>query len=499
MTDRAWLTVAVAGCAQFLAVLSTTVVSVALPTIGRELPAGPTGLQWIVDAYVLVYAGLLVAGGVMGDRRGRKGTFLLGIGLFGLGSLLTGLAPSIETLLVGRVVQGLGPALVLPGSLAIIRTIFHDPRRRAAAIGLWSMSSGLALAVGPAFGGLVVDTVGWRWVFLLNVPVCAALLGLAAGAMPRLAHATGGARFDWAGLFLTTVGLAALAFAIIDGQDHGWLSGPIIAAFLVGLATLTGFVVVERRRPHPLVDVALFRIPAFTVANVAGLVVFFAFIGAIVYFSAYFQQVQGRSPVVAGLDVSAIGVGVALTAPIAGRLVGRFGPQPPMLVGLTIAGGATLGLLRLGVDTRMGAIWWNFALIGLGVGACLTPMTTVAVSAVEADRSGMASAVHNAMRQLGQVLGVAVLGALVYTGRSGSGRLDPPASARFVTGLHHAVWASGLAVLAAAALAALVARRQPPTRGQVSAPDRARQTDIGMKFQRSSSRSCRARAVRGRR
>ncbi len=465
MTDRPWLTVAVAGCAQFLAVLSTTVVSVALPTIGRELPASPTGLQWIVDAYVLIYASLLVAGGVIGDRRGRKGMFLLGIGLFGLGSLLTGLAPSIGILLGGRVVQGLGPALVLPGSLAIIRTIFDDVRQRATAIGLWSMSSGLALAVGPAFGGLIVDTAGWRWVFLLNVPVCAALIGLAARTMPRLAHTSADGRFDWAGVLLTTGGMAALAFAIIDGQDRGWLSSPILAAFFAGLAALAGLVVVERRRAHPLVDVTLFRIPAFTVANAAGLVVFFSFIGAIIYFSAYFQQVQGRSPVTAGLSVSAIGAGVALAAPIAGRLVGRFGPQPPMLAGLTIAGGATLGLLRLGADTGIGAIWWDFALIGLGVGACLTPMTTVAVGAVEADRAGMASAIHNAMRQLGQVLGVAVLGALVYSGQPGRGagrRLDPLASARFVAGLHHALWVSGLAVLAAAALAALTSRPQQP-------------------------------------
>lgn len=465
MTDRPWLTVAVAGCAQFLAVLSTTVVSVALPTIGRELPASTTGQQWIVDAYVLVFASLLVAGGVIGDRRGRKGTFLLGLGLFGLGSLVTGGAPSIETLLAGRVVQGLGPALVLPGSLAIIRTVFADPRRRAAAIGLWSMSSGLALAVGPAFGGLIVDTAGWCWVFLMNVPVCAALIGLAARAMPRLAHTTIGARFDWAGALLTTAGAAALAFAIIDGQDRGWLSGPILGAFLGGSAALAGFVVVERRRVHPLVDITLFRIPAFTVANAAGLVVFFSFIGAIVYFSAYFQQVQGRSPVTAGLDVSAIGAGVAIAAPIAGRLVGRIGPLPPMLSGLTIAGGATLGLLRLSADTGIGAIWWDFALIGLGVGTCLTPMTTIAVSAVEADRSGMASAIHNAMRQLGQVLGVAVLGVLVYTGAPGIGagrRLDRLASARFVSGLHHALWVSGLTLLVAATLAALIARPRRP-------------------------------------
>lgn len=467
MRDRRWLTVAVVGCAQFLAVLSTTVVSVALPTIGRDLSVGPTGLQWIVDAYVLVFASLLVAGGVLGDRRGRKGMFLLGVSLFGLGSLLTGLASSIGFLLTGRVIQGLGPTLVLPGSLAIIRAIFDDPRRRAAAIGLWSMCSGLALAVGPAFGGLIVDTAGWRWVFLMNAPACLALIGLATLAMPRLDRTPAMHRFDWPGALLTTAGIAALAFAIIEGQDRGWTSGPILTAFFVGIAALSVFVAVERRRCDPLVDVTLFRIPAFTVANVAGLIVFFSFVGAIVYLSAYFQQLLGRSPISAGLDVSAIGAGVAIAAPMTGRLIGRLGTRTPMLVGLTVAGGATLALLRLGAHTGMGAVWWDFALVGLGVGACLTPMTTVAVSAVGADRAGMASAVHNAMRQFGQVLGVAVLGALVYAGQPTStagSRLNPPAAAQFVTGLHHAIWVSGLALLAAATLTAVTGRPKLPKR-----------------------------------
>jgi DHA2 family methylenomycin A resistance protein-like MFS transporter len=174
------VTLGVVAAGQFLAVMSTSVVSVALPTIGRELDASATSLEWIVDAYVLVFASLLVAGGVLSDRRGRKPMFVLGVALFGLGSLLAGIAPSVGVLIGGRVVQGLGPAIVLPGSLAIISAIFRDPRERAAAVGLWSASSGLALAVGPAFGGALVDGLGWRWVFLVNVPLCA-LLVVAAG------------------------------------------------------------------------------------------------------------------------------------------------------------------------------------------------------------------------------------------------------------------------------------------------------------------------------
>lgn len=439
--------------------MSTTVVSVALPTIGRQLHASATGLQWIVDAYVLVYASLLVAGGAAGDGYGRKGLFLIGVVAFGLGSLVSGLAPSTGVLLAGRVLQGLGPALLVPGSLTIIRATFPDGRARATAVGLWSTSSGLALAVGPAFGGVLVDVAGWRWVFLVNVPLAAVLVAVAARVLPRLPRSPTLSRFDALGAVLTTGGVAALAVALIEGQSYGWASAPILAAIGAAVVLLVGFVVWELRTVTPLVDVRLFARPAFSAANVAGLVVFFSFVGAVVYFSAYFQQVQGRSPIQAGLDVSAIGVAFAVAAPVSGWLVGRIGALAPMVAGLIIAAAATLGLLRLGPDTGIGAIWWDFAAAGLSIGLCLTPMTATAVGSVGPDRAGMASAVHNALRQIGQVLGVAVLGALVYgeltrDGPAG-GRLNPAQAALFVTGLHHALWVSGLALLAAAALVAL--------------------------------------------
>lgn len=458
--SRPCLTLAVVAGGLFLAVMSTTLVSVALPTIGGDLRAGATDLQWIVDAYVLVYASLLVAGGVLGDRWGRKGVFMLGVTLFGLGALICGLASSVSVLLVGRVVQGLGPALLIPGSLTIIRATFEDPSQRAVAIGLWSTASGLSLAVGPALGGVIVDGLGWRWVFLLNVPLSLALLVVASRAVARLAPTPAQTRFDWLGAVLTVAGVGGLAFATIHGQSRGWASAPAVAGFAGGVAALVAFVGWERRRLEPLVDVSLFGRPMFAAANVAALIVFFSFVGAIVYFSAYFQQVQGRSPIDAGLDVSAIGVAFALAAALSGRLVARTGPRAPMLTGLLLSGAATLGLLRLGTTTGIGAIWWNFALVGAGIGLCLTPMTATAVGAVDASRAGMASAVHNALRQIGQVFGVAVLGALVYahlpTGSSAGRRLSPPHAALFVTGLHHALWVSGLALLAAALLAALL-------------------------------------------
>jgi DHA2 family methylenomycin A resistance protein-like MFS transporter len=477
---RAWMTLAVVAGGLFLSVLSTTVVSVALPSIGSDLQANTTDLEWIVDAYVLVYASLLVAGGVLGDRHGRKGMFVVGVVLFGIGSLVSGLAGTVPVLLAARALQGFGPALLVPGSLAIIRATFEDERQRATAIGLWSTSSGIALAVGPALGGVIVQALGWRWVFLLGVPASAVLAGVALRVVPRIPHSRGYPSFDWLGALLTTAGIATLATALIEGQRYGWISTPVGFLSATSLAAFTLLVAWERRRQEPLVDVSLFCRPRFSVANTAALVVFFGFIGAIVYLSAYFQQVQSRSPIEAGVDVSAIGIAFAVAAVVSGRLVGQAGAPGPMIAGLLLAGGATLCLLRLRPGTPMGSVWWNFALLGAGIGLCLTPMTSIAVSAVDAARAGMASAIHNALRQVGQVLGVAVLGAIVYANLpadGGPGRtLSRAQGVAFVAGLHNAVRVAGLAFLAAALLVASVFSKEIVTRirGSARPPARAR-------------------------
>jgi MFS transporter, DHA2 family, methylenomycin A resistance protein len=451
------VTVLVVTLAQFMAVMSASVVSVALPTIGRQLHASSTSLEWIVDAYLIVYASLLVAGGVLSDRRGRKGMFMTGVTLFGLGSLVAGIAPSVGWLLCGRVIQGLGPAIVTPTSLAIISATFDDPSERAAAIGVWSAGSGLALALGPAVGGLLVDAFGWRSVFLLNVPIAVAVVALATRFIPVIPHSPATRRFDWTGAFLTTAGIGLLTFAIIEGPDRGWGSGLILGAFIAGFCALAAFVAWERRHEAPLIDVSLFSRAPFTVANLAGLAVFFSFIGGIVYLSAYFQQVQGRSALGAGLAVLPIGLGFFCGAPLSGRLVGRFGVRFPMVLGLGLCGAATLGLLRLGVDTPVSRLWWDLGAIGLGGGLSLTPMTATAMAAVRSERAGMASAIHNSMRQVGQALGVAVLGSLVYAGvvggQAGGGRLHGAAADAFVSGLHRALAVSGGCLLVAAALA----------------------------------------------
>ncbi|MGH3166474.1 MAG: MFS transporter, partial [Trebonia sp.] len=249
---HAWAAAVVAAAGLFLAVVSTTVVSVALPTITRDLHASATDLQWVVDAYVLVYASLLVTGGVIGDRFGRKGVFMLGVAIFGIGALLTGVAPSTGVLLAGRVIQGIGPALLVPGSLTIIRAAFEDDKRRAVAIGVWSMSAGVALAAGPVLGGVIVDNLGWRWVFLFNVPIAAVLILVAAMMISRLPRVTTRSRFDWPGAILSTAGLAMLVYATIEGQARGWTYSPILAGFAGGTAALVAFTVWESKLARPL-------------------------------------------------------------------------------------------------------------------------------------------------------------------------------------------------------------------------------------------------------
>ena len=454
--DRA-LTVLVVTLAQFMAVMSTSSVSVALPTIGRDLHASSASLEWIVDAYVIVYASLLIAGGVLSDRQGRKGMFMIGVTLFGLGSLVSGVAPTVGWLIGGRVIQGLGPAIVTPTSLAVISAMFEDPRERATAIGVWSSGSGLALALGPAVGGLLVVAIGWRSVFLFNVPLAAFIIVLGTSLIPRIARTPGRAPFDWTGAFLTTMGVGLLTFGLIEGPQRGWGSGLIIGSFVLSALGLVVFVAWESRHEAPLVDVSLFRRAPFTVANVAGLTVFFAFIGAIVYLSAYFQQVQGRSALGAGLAVLPIGAGFFVSAQLSGRIVGRLGPRLPMVLGLGLCGVSMIGLLRLRPDSPISQIWWDLLAVGFGGGLSLTPMTATAMAAVRSERAGMASAVHNSMRQVGQALGVAVLGSLVYAavagGQAGGGRLTGARAGAFTDGLHHAVLVSGGCLLVAALLA----------------------------------------------
>ena len=448
--------------AQVLSVASASVIAVALPALAADLGAGGTEQQWVVDSFVLVFASLLIAGGVIGDRRGRRDALLIGLLLFAAGSLWCALAPGVGWLLAGRVVQALGPPLVLPASLAIVTATFREPAQRARAIGYWGAGSGAGLALGPLLGGLLVDGLGWRWVFGVNVGICAVLAVLALRHVPRDRPAAASHRFDAPAAVLVTAGVALLVFGLIEGRRLGWTSAAVLGAF--GLAAVLGaaFVAHERRHPAPLVDLGLLRQRTFLAANLGGASVYGALTGLAVYLSVFLQQIQGRSALEAGLCLLPQGVMTAACAPLAGRVTGAVGPKPPMLAGMAIVAAAVLALVRLEADTPVAEFWWLFALIGMGTGIALPAMTVTALLAAPARRAGMASALHNASRQLGQTFGVAVLGTVIlaHAGAAAeTGRIAPAGVGDWIAGLHVALVVAAVGVaLAAVAVAFLIPR-----------------------------------------
>ena len=448
--------------AQVLSVASATVVAVALPALARDLGAGGAEQQWVIDAFVLVFASLVIAGGVLADRYGRRTALLAGLAIFAVGSLCAALAPTVELLLAGRVVQGLGPPLVLPASLAIVTAAYTDPAKRARAVGLWGAGSGLGATLGPLLGGIVVDGLDWRWVFGINVPVCGLLAVLTLRNVPNDRPAPPSHRFDGQAALFLTAAVALLVFGLIEGRELGWDSPPVVGAFVA--AVLLGWAFVDRElgHPSPLVDIGLLRHRAFVGANVGGGVLFAALLGLAVYISVYFQQVQGRSALETGLCLLPQGLLTALCAPLAGRIAARVGARLPIVAGMTMACVAVLALLRLEPGTPIGDVWWALALFGAGAGIALPPMTITALAAVPAEQAGMASAIHHASRQLGQTFGVAVLGTIIlaYAGEAADrGRLTGAVAGDWIEGLHVALIASAGALAATAlAIAVLVPR-----------------------------------------
>jgi MFS transporter, DHA2 family, methylenomycin A resistance protein len=448
--------------AQVLSVASATVVAVALPSLARDLHAAGADQQWIVDAFVLVFASLLIAGGVFADRYGRRTALLTGLGLFSIGSLWCALAPTTELLIAGRVLQALGPPLVLPASLAIVTVTYADPRERAHAIGLWGAGSGIGLTLGPLLGGVVVTALGWRWVFGVNVPICALLALLAWRTIPRDRPERPDHRFDLAAALLLTTAVALLVFGLIEGRELGWGTPLVLGAFATAIALAAVFVRRERRHPAPLVDLRLLRHRAFVGANFGGAALYGTLTGLAVYVSVFLQQVQGRSALAAGLCLLPQGAMTALCAPVAGRMAARFGPRPPILAGMVAACAGTLALAGVDPGTPVADMWWNFALLGVALGIALPAMTVTAVAAVPAAQAGMASAIHNASRQLGQTFGVAVLGTIILA-RAGQAaqhsELRGAAALAWTNGLHLALYvAAALLAVSAVVVAVLLGR-----------------------------------------
>lgn len=437
----------------FLAYLDTTILNVALPTIQRDLHAGLAALQWVADVYLLVLAALLVLAGSTADRLGRKKLFMIGLAWFSAGSLLCSFAPNVGTLVALRMLQAVGGSMLTPVSLSIVRNVFTDPKERAQALGIWSGIFGLASACGPVVGGVLVSAVGWRSVFWVNVPIGVIMLLAARRYLPesRAPHAR---RVDVPGQVLMIVFLGTLTYAVIEGPSAGWASARILALFAVAAASLAAFTVAERRHPEPLLDPRFFRSPPFTGASVIAVLAFLVMAGFLFVATLYLQQVRGDSPLRAGLSLLPATVMIAVWAPVAGQLNGRFGPRIPLVAGgvFMTAGAAVLTVLS--ASTSYGILALGFALLGAGLGLVNPPITNTGVSGMPPAQAGVAGAVISATRQLGQVLGVAVMGAMLSAGAvsGASGPLSDGAARAFAAATRAPWW---LAV-ACGALIALV-------------------------------------------
>jgi DHA2 family methylenomycin A resistance protein-like MFS transporter len=405
-------TLAVTCIGFFMVLLDASIVTVALPTIQRVLHTQLSGLQWVVDAYTLPFAVLLLTAGTLGDRFGRKRIFLFGLVIFTVGSGMCGLAPSLPWLIAGRAFQGVGSAALTPGSLSLLAAAFTVPRERTQALGIWSGISGVALAAGPLLGGLLIQVSGWQAIFFVNLPIGAIAFALGALVLSESRNPAA-TRLDVPGQLLAIGGLSALVYALIEGQAYGW-SSPLIVSLLAAAATLlTLFLIVEARSSDPVLPLGLFKSAVFSTANFAALAVGFGLLGTVFFISQFFQEVQGYTPLQSGTRTLPITIGIFIVAPLAGRITARFGPRLPIALGALLAGVALLLLTRLEPDTAYGSLWWNYAFFGVGIGLTLSPITAAVLASVPTQRAGLASGVVTTSRQIGSVLGIALLGALV--------------------------------------------------------------------------------------
>jgi len=417
---RRLLVLAICCASIVVVVMDISIVNVALPSIRRDLHASMSGLQWTVDAYTLVLAGFLVLAGSMADRVGRRRVFQIGLAVFGLGSLLCGLAPGIGWLIAARALQGVGGTMLNPVAMAIVATTFPDPAERARAIGVFGSMSGFALALGPILGGVLVDDFGWRAVFWINVPIAAAAIVCAALFVPE-SRATRARRFDPVGQALATVVLGSVVYAIIEAGRLGWTSPVIVGLFVVAGLGVLGILRYEPRRADPLLELRLFRSVPFSAAIVMALLGLCGFGAFLFVTTQYLQDVRGMSALTAGLCLLPVGVLIVVLSPLTGRLVGARGPRLPLVVSgaaLALGGGASIWLTPA---TPLLAVLAIYLLFGIFQGTVNPPITNSAVAGMPRSMAGVATSLASSGRQTGTSLGFAISGAIVGSALSRGG------------------------------------------------------------------------------
>lgn len=429
--------VVVAG--YFLVMFDTTIVNIALPHIGTGLSVSPGGLAWIVDAYTLVFAALLLPAGSACDRYGARRVYLTGITMFAFASIACAIAPNAGLLIAARAIQGVGAAAVVPATLALITQLFADPAARAKTVGLWGAAGGVAAAVGPLLGGVLLDGIGWRAVFWVNVAVVAAITIGATRTLPARAGRPG--RLDAAGQMLAILALAGLTFAIIDTGDHG-LTVRTIAGFALAFLASVGFVWHERRARAPMLPLTVFSAPGFSTATVVGFVLNFSFFGQLFALTLYIQHTRDLDPSMAGLVMAPQALGAIIGAPLGGRITAAHAPQRAMLTGLAIGTAGFASLMIFTTTTPYPVVAALTFVAGLGTAIAMPAATSAAVSAAPVALTGIAGSVINAARQTGSVVGVAVLGSLAtgIGGVPGFHAAALGAAITFALGLALVIW-----------------------------------------------------------
>ncbi len=441
---RRMLVLAICCMSLFIVGLDNTIVNVALPAIRTDLHASVSGLQWTVDAYTLVLASLLVLGGSTADRLGRRRVFQTGLLIFTLASLLCSLAPSLGWLVAFRMLQALGGSMLNPVAMSIITNTFTDPRERARAIGVWGGVVGISLALGPVLGGGLVGWIGWRSIFWINIPVGLAAVVLCAKFVPE-SKALRPRRVDLAGQVLVMLVLGTLTYAIIEGPGSGYLSAGIVPLFVLSAAGLAFLIGYERRRREPLIEVRLFRSAPFAGATVIAVCAFAALAGFLFLNTLYLQEVRGLSALHAGLYTLPMAGMTFLFGPISGRLVGTRGPRPSLVLAGIAMLISSLMLTSITPTTSLGWLFTAYAIFGFGFGLVNAPITNTAVSGLPIEQAGVAAAFASASRQIGQSLGVAVVGSAAVARVAGDFKLG------FADASHAGWW-----TLAGCSLAVLV-------------------------------------------
>ncbi|MBM4791121.1 MFS transporter [Streptomyces sioyaensis] len=420
---RRLLVLAICCMSLLIVSLDATILNVALPSIQHDLHASVSGMQWTIDAYTLVMASLLMLSGSMADRLGRRRVFMVGLVVFALGSLLCSLAPGLGWLVVFRMVQAVGGSMLNPVAMSIITNTFTEPRERARAIGVWGGVVGISMAAGPVVGGLLVQSVGWRSIFWINVPIGALALFLTLRYVPE-SRAPRPRRVDPVGQLLVITLLGSLTYAIIEAPNAGWTSPQILVFVLVALGSLAGLLAYERRREEPLLDLRFFHSAPFSGATVVAVCAFAALAGFLFINTLYLQNIRGLSALDAGLYMLPMAGMTLIFAPVSGRLVGSHGPRPSLLCAGTAMGASGVLFAAFGAQSTNALMFTGYVLFGIGFGLVNAPITNTAVSGMPRTQAGVAAAVASTSRQVGQSLGVAVIGAVLAGGAHATATTD---------------------------------------------------------------------------